>query len=151
MANHSIDTLQWRHNERNDISNHQRLDCLLSRLFRCRSKKTPKLSVTGLGEGNSPVTVEFLAQKVRNIFPFDDFIMLWDPNWTTLVVTVWHAVEIEVRYALLRISVDIYDHEWCRGFQRDTNRGLNGDRVYHRLVYLLTLVHSEWAPKDNVQ
>ena len=56
-------TLQWRHNERNGVSNHRRLDCLLNRLFRRRSKKTSKLRVTGLFEGNSPVTGEFLAQR----------------------------------------------------------------------------------------
>ena len=49
-------TSQWRHNERDGVSNQQRLDCLLSHLFRRRSKKTSKLRVTGLGEGNSPVT-----------------------------------------------------------------------------------------------
>ena len=32
-------TLQWRHNERNGVSNHRRIDCLLKRLFRWRSKK----------------------------------------------------------------------------------------------------------------
>ena len=32
--------LQWRHNERDCVSNHQRLDCLLKRLFRRRSEKT---------------------------------------------------------------------------------------------------------------
>ena len=31
--------LWWRHNERNGASNHRRLDCLLNRLFRRRSKK----------------------------------------------------------------------------------------------------------------
>ena len=46
--------------------NHQPHDCLLNRLFRCRSKKTPKLSVTGLCAGNSPVTREFLAQRASN-------------------------------------------------------------------------------------
>ena len=45
---------------------HQRLDCILNRLFRCRSKKIPKLRVTGLCEGNSPVTGEFPAQRVSN-------------------------------------------------------------------------------------
>ena len=40
-------TLQWRPNERDAVSNHRRLDCLLNRLFRCRS----------------------------NMFPFDDVIM----------------------------------------------------------------------------
>ena len=32
----SINTLQWRHNERDGFSNHRRLDCLLTRLFRRR-------------------------------------------------------------------------------------------------------------------
>ena len=31
MVNHSIDTLQWRHHEHNNVSNHQPIDCLLSR------------------------------------------------------------------------------------------------------------------------
>ena len=30
-------SLQWRHNGRNSVSNHQLHDCLLNRLFRCRS------------------------------------------------------------------------------------------------------------------
>ena len=42
--------LQWRHNERDGISNHQPRDCLLKRLFRRRSKKTSKLRITGLGD-----------------------------------------------------------------------------------------------------
>ena len=58
--------LHWRHNERNGVSNHQRLDCLLNRLFRRRSRKTPKLRVTGLYAGNSPVTGEFPAQRVSD-------------------------------------------------------------------------------------
>ena len=40
--------LEWRHNGRDDVSNHQPHQCLLNRLFRRRSKKTPKLRVTGL-------------------------------------------------------------------------------------------------------
>ena len=47
------DTSQWRHNERDGVSNHQPHDCLLNRLFRHISKKTSKLRVTGLCEGNS--------------------------------------------------------------------------------------------------
>ena len=48
-------SLGWRHNGCDGVSNHQPHDCLLNRLFRLRSKKTPKLSVTGLCAGNSPV------------------------------------------------------------------------------------------------
>ena len=58
--------LQWRHNGRDGVSNHQHHDCLLNRLFRCRSKKTSKLRVTGLCAGNSPVTGEFPAQRASN-------------------------------------------------------------------------------------
>ena len=48
--------LQWRHNGRDSVSNHKPYACLLNRLFKHRSKKTSKLSVTGLCAGNSPVT-----------------------------------------------------------------------------------------------
>ena len=59
-------TLRWRHNQRDDVSHHQRLDALLNRLFRRRSKKTSKLRVAGLCDGNSSVTGEFRSQKARN-------------------------------------------------------------------------------------
>ena len=58
--------LQWRHNKYDGVSHHRRLVCLLNRLFRCKSKKTSKLRVTDLCEGNSPVTGEFPAQRVSN-------------------------------------------------------------------------------------
>ena len=58
--------LLWRHNERDSVSNHQRLYCLLKRLFRRRSKVASKLRVTGLCAWNSPGTGEFPAQKASN-------------------------------------------------------------------------------------
>ena len=64
--NNFISTLWWRHNERDDVSSHQPHDCLLNRLFRRRSKKTSKLRVTDLCEGNSPLTGEFPAQMPSN-------------------------------------------------------------------------------------
>ena len=48
------ETLQWRHNELDGVSNHRGLHCLLNHLFRRRSKKTSKLHVTGLCAQNSP-------------------------------------------------------------------------------------------------
>ena len=59
-------SLQWRHNERDGVSNHQRLHCLLYCWFRRRRKKTPKFCDTGLCEGNLPATSELPAQKARN-------------------------------------------------------------------------------------
>ena len=44
-------TLRWRHNGSDGVSNHQHHHCLLSRLFRRRSKKISKLRVTGLCAG----------------------------------------------------------------------------------------------------
>ena len=61
-----LNTLQWRHNGRGSVSNHQPHDCLLNRLFRRRSKKTPKLRVTSICAGNSPETGEFPAQMASN-------------------------------------------------------------------------------------
>ena len=58
-----VQPLQWRHNERDGVSDHQSHDCLLNRLFKRRSKKTAKLRVTGLCEWNSPVTGEFHTQR----------------------------------------------------------------------------------------
>ena len=59
-------TLQQFYNEHDGISNHKPHDCLLKRLFILRLKKTSKLYITGLCEGNSSVTSEFPAQKASN-------------------------------------------------------------------------------------
>ena len=59
-------SLRWRHNERDGVSNPQPHDCLLNRLFRRKSQKPSKLRVTGLCEGNSPLTGEFPAQRASN-------------------------------------------------------------------------------------
>ena len=69
--------LQWRHNEHDGVSNHRSHNCFLNLLFRRRSKKTSKLRVTGLGEGNSPVTGEFPTERASNAenVSIDDDIM----------------------------------------------------------------------------
>ena len=67
-------SLQWRHNERDGVSNHQPRDCLLNCLFRHRSKKTSELRVTGLCAVNSP----HKGPVTPKMFPFDDVIMIWN-------------------------------------------------------------------------
>ena len=79
MAYHrDVLALQRRHNECDGVSNHRRLDGLLNRLFRRISKKTSKPRVTGLCEGNSPMTGEFPAQRASNAenVSIDDVIMV---------------------------------------------------------------------------
>ena len=60
-----IHSLQWRHNERDGVSNHQGLYCLLNRLFSRKSKKT-----------SGPVDFPHKGQLTRKMFPFDDVFML---------------------------------------------------------------------------
>ena len=76
-----------------ELSNHQPHNCLLSRLFRRRSKKTSKLHVTGLCAGNSPVTGEFPAQRASNA---ENVSIWWHQyerwqaiTWTSYY-TIWH-------------------------------------------------------------
>ena len=67
--------LQWRHNERGGVSNHQRLDCSLNRLIK-ENIKAPRY--WPLYVWNSPVTSEFSAHwgpVTRKMLPFDDVIM----------------------------------------------------------------------------
>ena len=53
-----ITTLLWRHNRHNGVSNHQPRDCLFKRLFRRRSKKTPK------APRHRPLCVEFTGVSI---------------------------------------------------------------------------------------
>ena len=78
--------LQWRHNGHEGVSNQQPDDCLLNRLFRRRSKKTSKLRVTGLCEGNSPGTGEFPAQMSS----YAENVSIW---WRHhVLVQLWYLV-----------------------------------------------------------
>ena len=83
-----ITPLQWRHYGRDSVSNRQTHHCLLNGLFRCRSKKTSKLRVNGLCEGNSPMTSEFpthMASNAENVsiwwrhhvYFYDGYLCAW--------------------------------------------------------------------------
>ena len=70
--------LHWRHNGRDGVANHQRLDYSFSCLFRRRSKKTSKLRVTGLCVGGIhrwPVNSSHKGTVTRKMFPFGDAIV----------------------------------------------------------------------------
>ena len=73
-------SLQWRHNGRDGVSNHQRIACLLNRLFRCRSKKTSKLCRW------IPLTK---SQQRGKMFPFDDVIMYKKAVHAARVIVSW--------------------------------------------------------------
>ena len=77
--------LQWRHNGRDGVSNHQPDHCLLDNLFRRRSKKTSNIRVTGLCVENSPVTGEFPAQMVSNAENVSNWWRQHDENILVIV------------------------------------------------------------------
>ena len=70
-------TLQWRHNERDGVSNHRRLDSLLNRLFKHRSKKISKLRVSGPCRGihRGPANSPHKGPVTPKVLPFDDVII----------------------------------------------------------------------------
>ena len=85
--------LQWRHNGRDGVSNHQTHDCLLNRVFRRRSKNTWKLRLTGLCAGNPPVTGEFPAQMASNA---ENVSLLMTSSWNAdITITLIHHYAIQ--------------------------------------------------------
>ena len=103
--------LQWRHNGRDIVSNHQPHDCSLKRLFRRRSKKTTKLRVTGLCVGNSPETGEFSAQMASNA---ENVSIWWRHHRQNM-----HCLPIVSSVALLELkqsfpvsNLDGYSQDW---------------------------------------
>ena len=84
----SNDTLRWRHNDHDGVSNQQPHGCLLNHLLRRRSKKTSKLCVTGLCVGKSPgpVNSPHKGPVTRKMFLFDDVIMNYtELYWITII------------------------------------------------------------------
>ena len=77
-------SLQWRHNERDGVSNHQPHDCSLNRLFRRRSRKHKSSALLAFVRGihRWPVNSPHKVPGTRKIFPFDDvIILLWCWWW----------------------------------------------------------------------
>ena len=103
------ETLQWRHNGRDGVSNHQPHDCFLNRSFRHRSKKTSKLRVTGLCAGNSPEAGEFPAQMASNAenvsisWRLHD-LKKWNVLWS-VSASYWRHIQIKLKMEELLMSL----------------------------------------------
>ena len=69
---------QWRHNERNSISNHQPHDCLFNCLFKVQIKENLKSYVSlafEQGIHRWPMNSLHKGPVTQKMFPFDDVIM----------------------------------------------------------------------------
>ena len=119
--------LQWRHNERDGVWNHQPHYCSLNRLFKHRSKKTAKLRVTCLCEGfrRRPVNSPHNGPVKRKMFPFDDVIMITTAELLLSVSTLPYLANnrecrppfvqfLKITYSLSNVSlthdIDIFMH-----------------------------------------
>ena len=85
-------SLQWRHNGRDSVSNHQPHDCLLHRLADADQRKHQSSATLAFVRGihRGPVNSPHKWPITRKMFPFDDVIMrVWDREFTTCPMYVW--------------------------------------------------------------
>ena len=112
----SVVTLQWRFNERDGISN---LDCLLNDLFMRRSKKTSKLHVTRLCQGNPPMTSGFPSHRASNA----DHVSIWLRHYGYC-------------YIALQIVTILLRRCFCDSIMIETPcTQISGFRVFHNVLW----------------
>ena len=102
--------LHRRHNDHDDVSNHQPHGGLLNRLLKRRSKKTSKLRVTGLCVRNSagPVNSPHKGPVTRKMFPFDDVIM---ESSRQLVSLIYNSRFYHERFGKLKKPILHFDND----------------------------------------
>ena len=162
-------TLEWTHGPYqllsyyNDVimgvSNHQPQDCLLNRLFRCRSKKTSKFRVTELGWGihqwqvNSP----HKGPVMQKMFPFDDVIMnqwvLYEHKWyhviTVFIAAVWYikskatySSKIDFSYTFSHGNMNSFVLQVEYILAESSNSWKNDEHFFHHFSYVIHLIHT---------
>ena len=141
-------SLQWRHNGCDSVSNHQPHDCFLNRLFRRRSKKTSKLRVTGLCEGNSPGTGEFLTQMAS----YAEIFFVWwrhhvechdvDITFLSCILRCWWLRSLiksksQVKYLVVtdsRWTIDINSSWWVHAMKPKKSVNCLGLRKWQKCL-----------------
>ena len=117
--------LEWRHNGLDSVSNHQPHNYLLNRLFRRRSKKTSKLRVTGLSEGNSysrcitvpPCRNWWCCGSHRNCkCPVFDIKMVPDIRYVSIIYNLHTILSWPPRRNGVRVCVRNISHVMFFGF-----------------------------------
>ena len=72
-----IKTSKWRHNERDGVPSHRRLDCVPNRLFRCKSKNTSNSALLAfvMRIHRWPVNFLHIRPVTLKMLPFNDVAM----------------------------------------------------------------------------
>ena len=94
-------TLRWRHNGRDNVSNHQPHDSLLNRLLRRKWKKYQSSAALAFYAGihRGPVNSPHKWPVTRKMFPFDDVIMAFIKSGDSL----WYMFSLKVQELLLSL------------------------------------------------
>ena len=135
-------TFQWRHNERDGVSNHQPHGCLFNHLFKHRWKKTSKLPVTGLCTGNSPVTGEFPAQKASNAENVSSWIFLCGGG-------LHHLIELDLANLCVFSQHSWRLHSYCKFSITGSDNGLSS--VWHQAIIWTILTFVNWTLLNKFQ
>ena len=104
-------SLEWRHNGRDSVSNHQPHVCILNRLFRRRSKKTSNSASLAFARGIQrwPVNSRHKWPVTRKMFPFDDVIMYFFSRVQYHAVDLWNLLSDVIKiFHVANISNVIY-------------------------------------------
>ena len=114
-------------NDLDGVSNHRRLNCLLNRLFRRRSKKTSKLHATGIlwGESTGDRWIP-IGTVTRKIFPFDVVIMDWDLSLVSIMCRKWSWGPL----LLTRINLSPNMDKQLHPFPNFNDSDSDSDKVY---------------------
>ena len=138
-------TIQWYHNGRDGISNHQTHDCLLNRLLRHKHQSSASLAfVKGIHWW--PVNSLHKWPVTRKMFPFDAAIMRWSINtcqWTNH----WMGLNSKCHLWHRALSTQVIDfpQDLITGTYRQNNTGLDctNETVCRTNGFMITCWHSK--------
>ena len=142
--------LQWRHNERDGVSDRRLLGCLLSCLFRRRSKKTSMSLAFVRGIHRWPVDSPHKGPVTRKIIPFDDIVMasmgqyhspssLQYKSHFSRQLICW-SLRCSWSIACRRCSNYIFILNWTPGFNGLGKDNYNMRREAFKFWYLVRLI-----------
>ena len=110
---YGVYSLQWRHNERDRVSNHQPHECLLHRLFRRRSKETSKLCVTGLCAENFSIWWRHHVAFMNFSQPGALYMSaIWVTNYSAIICHLLLTRSHEISLFLIVFLCERYFSPW---------------------------------------
>ena len=111
-------SLQWRHNERDGVSNQQRLDCLLNRFFKVQIKENIEASLAFVqGIHRWPVNSPHKEPVPQKMFPCDDVI--------TCLAIICNKTSSEQMFARFHDALCVTSAQWV-----NFKKSVNCDCVY---------------------